>query len=107
MNCSPCPDPPFRVRAAPISEEIIVTVLDWCRRSRERVTDHEQREALRWAFRESCVGAGVALAVDGPVAGSGYRALEVVQIVLGPPVRITARMPEGMIPAQLARAGRL
>lgn len=84
-----------------------MTMLDWRRRSMQRTADHDDREAVRWAFRQSCIGAGVVLAVDAAIAGTGWRAPEVVDVQLGPPLRMTVRMCEGMIPAQLARAGRL
>lgn len=75
-------------------------------RSAARSLDVELCAALRWTFREACVGAGVALAVDSPVAGTSVRTPEVTNVVLGPPARLTVRMLPGQVPAQLARVGR-
>jgi hypothetical protein len=58
---------------------------------------------MRWAFREACVGAGVALPVDAPVAGALMRGPEVTRVDLGPPVRLTVHMLPGQLPEQLAR----
>jgi S-DNA-T family DNA segregation ATPase FtsK/SpoIIIE len=84
-----------------------VTILDWRRRSLDRIADEEEREAIKWAFRQSCVGAGVALAVDSPIAGTSWRTPEIVEVRLGSSVGLTVRMLEGQVPAQLARVGRL
>lgn len=64
-------------------------------------------DRLRWQFRQACIGAGVAIAVDAPVAGTGWHTPEVVQVQLGPPARLTVRMVPGQIPADLQRAGLL
>jgi S-DNA-T family DNA segregation ATPase FtsK/SpoIIIE len=73
----------------------------------ERWAQHELQESLRWAFREACIGCGVAIAVDAPVAGTGFRTPEVTNIDLGPPTRFTVRMLPGQVPTQLQRAGLL
>ena len=74
-------------------------------RSDERMAEHELRESVKWAFRQSCIGAGVALAVDAPVAGTGWRTPHVQEVRLGPPLRLSVRMCEGQVPAQLSPAG--
>jgi hypothetical protein len=79
----------------------------WWRRRSDRVVEHEMRESLRWSFRQACIGSGVCLAVDAPVAGTSYRTPAVTNIVLGSPLRMTVRMLEGQVPAQLGRAGYL
>lgn len=73
----------------------------------ERWAEHDLIESLRWAFREACIGGGVALAVDSPVAGTSQRTPEVTRVQLGPPVRLTVRMLPGQIPAALTRVGPL
>ncbi len=62
---------------------------------------------LRWQFRQACIGSGVAIAVDAPIAGTGWHTPEVTRVQLGPPVRLTVRMVPGQIPAALQRAGLL
>jgi hypothetical protein len=84
-----------------------VSILDWPTRRRDRWADEIRREELRWSFREACIGCGCAVAVDGPVAGTGYRAPAVTFVRLEPTVQLTVRMPEGMVPAQLQRVGLL
>jgi len=87
--------------------EDVMTLLDAFHNRAARWTEHQLRQELRWAFRDACIGAGVAQAVDAPIAGTSQRAPEVTRIELGDPVRIVARMPPGMVPDQLTRAGRL
>lgn len=65
------------------------------------------RDALKWAFRDAAIGAGLGLSVDAPVAGTSQRTPTVTNIDLGPPTRFTVRMLGGQVPAQLARVGRL
>lgn len=77
------------------------------RRRTDRWLDEELAAALRWAFRQAVIGAGLALAVDAPIAGTAYRTPEVTNVELGPPLRMTVRMCEGQVPAQLARIGHL
>lgn len=73
----------------------------------DRWADTELREQMRWTFREACIAAGVAVAVDAPVAGTGWHTPEVTRIDLGPPVRMTVRMLPGQVPAALSRVGLL
>jgi hypothetical protein len=86
-----------------------VTVLDEWRRARrvDRWADQQLVDTLVWAFRQACIGAGVCLAVDGPIAGTGYRTPEITNVELGPPLRMTVRMLEGTVPAALSRVGHL
>lgn len=67
----------------------------------------EMIDRLRWQFRQACIGAGVAIAVDAPVAGTGWHVPEVCRVELGPPARLTVRMVPGQVPAALQRAGLL
>ena len=96
--------------AAPVLEDT-VTLLDTFARRRadrdRRWADADIRESIVWTFRDACIGAGVALAVDSPVAGTSFRTPIVTRIELGPPVRLTVRMLAGQVPAQLAAVGRL
>ncbi|OJY53541.1 hypothetical protein [Pseudonocardia sp. 73-21] len=84
-----------------------MSVASWARHRRDRWADVALVDALVWSFREACIGAGVAQAVDAPIAGTGFRAPEITHVELGPPVRLTVRMPPGMVPAALRRAGPL
>ena len=77
------------------------------RRRDDRWADKELVDSLVWSFREACIGAGVSLAVDARIAGTGYRTPEVTYVQLGPPVRLTVRMLPGQVPAQLQKVGRL
>lgn len=84
-----------------------MTLLErWARRA-DRWADEQLVDSLVWAFRQACIGAGVCLAVDAPIAGTSYRTPEVTNIELGPPLRMTVRMLEGMVPAQLGKVGHL
>jgi hypothetical protein len=87
--------------------EDVVSILDGPTRRRDRWAEHEQIEALRWSFRQACVGAQLGTAVDSPIAGTSIRTPTVTNVVLGPPTRMTLLMPEGMVPAQLQRVGHL
>lgn len=69
--------------------------------------DLDQIQRLRWVFREACIAAGVAVAVDAPVAGTGWHTPEVATVRLGPPLTMTIRMLPGQVPAALARVGLL
>lgn len=83
-----------------------MSLLDWHHHRSDRRTATELRAEIATAFREACVGAGVSLAVDAPIAGTSHRTPEVTHVDLGPPVRLTVRMLPGQLPEQLARAGR-
>lgn len=89
------------------TEEIHMSLLDWPRRRGDRRLDVDEVDAVVWAFRQACIGAGVCLAVDSPIAGTSFRTPTVTNVVLGSPLRMTVRMLEGTIPAQLSRAGHL
>ncbi|QJY46945.1 FtsK/SpoIIIE domain-containing protein [Pseudonocardia broussonetiae] len=84
-----------------------MTLLDWHHRRTDRVANYEFAASMRWAFRQACIGAGVCLAVDSPIAGTSFRTPEVTNVELGTPLRMTVRMLEGTVPAALARAGHL
>lgn len=78
------------------------------RRDETQTADIELREALKWSFRDACVGAGVSRAVDSPIAGTSVRTPRVTNVQLAlSPVRLTVQLIPGMGPEELARAGRL
>lgn len=83
-----------------------MTLLDSFRTRGPRWVDQQLRDDLRWAFRQACIGSGVAQAVDAPIAGTSHRAPEVTHVDLGPPARLTVRMLPGQLPEHLAAAGR-
>lgn len=87
--------------------EDVVSLFDHNRRRDERWADHELQTAMRWAFREACVGAAVSLAVDAPISGTSVRTPEVTHVDPGPPARLTVRMLPGQLPEHLSRVGRL
>ena len=84
-----------------------MSILTWRHASRDRMADHAQAESLRWAWRQSCIGAGVSLPIENPVAGSMFRTPEITTLSLGPPVTLTVRCLEGTVPAQIRRASHL
>ena len=47
-----------------------MTFFDLPHRSRERRAGRDLIESSPWAFREACIGSGVALAVASPVPGA-------------------------------------
>jgi hypothetical protein len=84
-----------------------VTLLDTFHRRRDYRDDVAQVDAIVAVFREACVGAQLGIAIDSPIAGTSIRTPEVSYVVLGPPVQLTIRMPPGMVPASVQRAGPL
>lgn len=84
-----------------------MTILDVWTRRRNRWADTQLVDSLLWSFRQACIGAGVCLTVDSPVAGTGFRTPMVTDVRLGPPLQLTVRMLEGTVPAALQRAGLL
>jgi hypothetical protein len=88
-----------------------MSLLDsWSHRRGRQLGQQVQREfveSLRWSFRQACIGAGIALPVDSPIAGTSFRTPELTHVELGPPLRFTVRMLEGTVPDALARAGNL
>lgn len=84
-----------------------MSLLDRYHHRTDRWADEQLVDSIVWSWREACIGAGVAQAVDAPIAGTGFRAPTVAHVALGPPVRLTVRMPPGMVPAALQRAGLL
>jgi hypothetical protein len=76
-------------------------------RRRDRWAEHEQIEEIKWSFRQACVGAGVSLSVDGPIAGTSVRTPSVTNLQLGPPIRLTVMMLPGQVPDQLRYAAHL
>ena len=87
-----------------------MTILDTLRPRTVADLDHQEYiNRVAWEFRQACIGAGVALAVDAPVAGTGWTTPRIAFIEYGNghPLRIMCRMPPGWIPSMLRDAGRL
>lgn len=81
----------------------VLLLAPWGERRRELWADVARVDELVWAWREACVGAQLGTAIDAPVAGSSIRTPEVTYVELGPPVRLTVRMPPGLVPAAVQR----
>lgn len=73
---------------------------------RDRWAHYVHCREIDSAWREACLGAGVGVAVDAPIAGTGHRTPKLTSIRLGPPVSLTVQLCPGMTAGDIARAGR-
>jgi hypothetical protein len=84
-----------------------MTILGRVRQHHDDAADAAIVDGIAGAFREACMGAQLGVPVDGPVAGSGMLTPNITFIDLRAPVRLTVRMPGGMVPGQLRSVGHL
>jgi DNA segregation ATPase FtsK/SpoIIIE, S-DNA-T family len=70
---------------------------------RERLADEHHVDALCWAWRQACIGAGLCT-ITNTVTGPTESVPHIVEIVLGPPIRLLVELLPGQIPIDVRAA---
>ncbi|WP_214370668.1 hypothetical protein [Pseudonocardia sp. H11422] len=82
----------------------MVALFDSPARSRRaRLADHHDAEALAWAWRQACEGAGLCRSVDTPT-GATISTPKVTGVHLGPPTSLVVALTPGQLPGDVRAA---
>lgn len=80
-----------------------MSLTSWRTRRQDHLLDEREVDALTWAWRQACEGAGVCVQVD-TATGTTVSTPHLVEIVLGPPTVLVAKLLPGQLLPDIRRA---